>query len=200
MIIQKKSSREKIDLFTRILHLGIAVFGLLALATGDMADDYKEAAGIGFFIHGWTGMAVTFFAALRFIYGIMGPVKTRFVNWFPYNKERMQPVLQDIAGLLQFRLPHREPRQGLAALVEMSGLLIIFFLAATGVSLFFIIEPGHKAGGFAHLIKELHEAGEVMLPAFFLVHGGAVILHALAGDHLWRKMLFLKEKTRQGLL
>jgi hypothetical protein len=27
-----------------------------------------------------------------------------------------------------------------------------------------------------------------------LVHGGAVILHAVTGNHLWRKMIFLGEK------
>jgi len=33
------SSRDDMDVFTRILHLGLVFFGLLALATGDFADD-----------------------------------------------------------------------------------------------------------------------------------------------------------------
>jgi len=60
--------------------------------------------------------------------------------------------------------------------------------------LFFTIVPGQKAQGITHFIKELHEGGEIPFFLFFLVHGGAVILHATIGNHLWRKMIFLKEK------
>ena len=188
------SRKNDIDFFTRILHLGLAVFGLLAWATGEMADDYKNMEAYGYLLHSWIGIGITFFISSRFIYGVLGPVHMRFNNWVPYNKERIKIVLEDITGLGHLRLPDRQPRQGLAALVEILGLLLFFFLAATGILLFNAIEPGHKAQGVAHFIKELHEVGEMMLPLFFLVHAGAAILHALTGKHLWRKMIFLKEK------
>ncbi len=195
MKVEPRGSRNGIDLFTRVLHLGLVGFGLLALATGEWADDYKEMGGLGFFIHSWIGIGVAFFVGSRFACGILGPADTRFTHWFPYNKKRIKVVVEDIMGLTQFRLPDREPRQGLAGLVESLGLLLFLFLAATGVLLFFIMEPGHKAQGIAHFIKELHEAGEIFLPLFFLVHGGAVILHAMTGNHLWRKLIFLSEKS-----
>ena len=64
------SSRNEIDIFTRILHLGLVFFGLLALVTGDFADDYKKVGGLGFIVHGWIGIGITFFISLRFMYGI----------------------------------------------------------------------------------------------------------------------------------
>ncbi len=187
-------NRNDIDAFTRILHLGLVVSGLLALATGEFAGDYKRAGGLGYFVHWSVGMGVTFFVILRLIDGIWGAVPARFVTWVPYNRERLTPVWEDIRGMLRLRLPDRQPHQGAAGLVETAGLLLFSFLAATGVLLFFAIEPGHKAQGMARLLKELHEAGETLLPLFFLGHGGAVLLHALTGRHLWRKMVFLKER------
>lgn len=184
--------QDEIDIFTRIVHLGLIVFGLLAWATGDMADDYKKMENFGFYVHAWIGIGVTFFAGLRLVYGVVGPQPARFITWAPFTRERLLVVRADIMGLLQLQLPERGSRQGLAALVETSGLLIFFFLAATGVLLFILIEPGQKASGLVHFVKELHEAGELLLPLFFSVHGGAVILHALAGKHLWKKMLFVR--------
>lgn len=191
------SRRKDIDIFTRIIHLGLVIFAVLALATGGLADDYKKVEGLGYFIHSWIGMGTFFFVSLRFIYGVLGPVSMRFIKWVPYNKDRMKLVLEDVKGLTQIRLPDRQPHQGLAALVEIIGLLVVLFLASTGFLLFFVIVPGHKAQGITHFIKELHEGGEIPLFLFFLVHGGAVLLHAMTGNHLWRKMIFLKEKAQQ---
>jgi len=187
------SSKNDQDILTRMLHLGLVVFGLLALMTGDFAGDYRRAESLGFTVHGWVGIGVTVFVALRLAYGVLGPSHARFSSWFPYSRGPLGLVLEDIALLMKFRLPDRQPRQGLAALVEMSGLLLFSLLAITGVLLFLTMDPGHRAVGAVRFIKDIHEAGEVLLPLFFLGHGGAVLLHAIAGKHLWRKMIFLKE-------
>ena len=194
MNVDDLDERNEIDLINRILHLGLALFGLLALTTGNFADDFKVAGGLGFGIHRWVGMGVAFFISLRVAYGVWGPARARFSNWVPYNPERFRLIIEDLRGLANLRLPDRRPRQGVAALVEASGLLLVFFLAVTGALLFFAIEPGHKVQGSVRLIKEFHEVGELLLPLFLLGHGGADFLHALAGNHLWRKMVFLKEK------
>ena len=188
------NSRNDLDVLTRILHLGLVVFGLLALITGNFADDYKKVGGLGFITHEWVGIGVTFFVSLRLGYGFWGPVPARFSSWLPCNKERLKLVMEDIAGLLKFRLPDRQPHQGLAGLVEISGLLLFFLLAMSGVFLFFAIEPGYRAQGMTHFVKEIHELGEILLPLFFVVHGGAVALHAMTGAHLWRKMVFLRNR------
>ena len=60
--------------------------------------------------------------------------------------------------------------------------------------MFFYLQPGLKTGGALHFIKELHETGEGVIPIFLALHVGAVLLHALTGRHLWRKMFFLKDQ------
>lgn len=54
-------NQDEIDRFTKIVHLGLAVFGLLAWATGGIADDYKTTGNFGFYFHGVIGLIVVFF-------------------------------------------------------------------------------------------------------------------------------------------
>jgi len=185
---------ERLDAGTRLLHLGIVVFGLLAWGTGWLAEDYKHERHAGFTIHGWIGTGAAAATALRLFWGIIGPRASRFWNWLPVTGGRLRLVVEDVRGLLRLQLPDREPRQGLAAAVESFGLAVFTFLSATGVILFLYLEPGMKARGTMHLVKELHEAGEALLPLFFATHAGAVVLHALTGRHLWKSMFFLKDR------
>ena len=60
--------------------------------------------------------------------------------------------------------------------------------------MFFYLDPGQKASGVLHFIMEIHEIGEGLIPVFIALHAGAVILHALAGRHKWRKMVFLEDR------
>jgi len=191
---ERERGDDRLDGGTRFLHLGLACLGLLAWGTGWLADDYKELHHGGFTIHGWIGIGTAVFLGLRLLYGIVGPRPARFWNWVPVRPGRVRLALEDLRGLLRLQLPDREPRQGLAAVVESLGLIIFLFLSGTGIALYLYLEPGLKARGTMHFIKELHEAGGVLLPFFIGVHAGAVLLHALAGKHLWRRMLFLREQ------
>jgi len=190
----RQNGQDRLDAGTRLLHLGLVVFGLLAWSTGGLAEDYKELRHSGFTLHGWIGVGTAVFTGLRLLYGIVGPRPARFWNWLPLTPGRTRLVGEDLRGLLRFQLPDRSPRQGLAALVESFGLAVFTFLSATGVALFLSLEPGAKARGTMRFVKELHEAGEVLLPLFIGIHTGAVLLHALSGKHLWRRMLFLRER------
>ena len=186
--------RKRLDVGTRLLHLLLVISGLLAWITGGLAEDYQHARHAGFTIHGWIGIGAAAATALRLVYGVLGPRAPRFWNWLPVTGGRLRLVVEDVRGLLRLQLPDREPRQGLAAVVESFGLAVFAFLSATGVILFLYLEPGMKARGAMHLVKELHEAGEALLPLFVGTHAGAVVLHALTGRHLWRSMFFLKER------
>jgi len=191
---ERDRGHDRLDAGTRSIHLGLSFFGLLAWGTGWMADDYKELFHNGFTIHGWIGIGSAAFVALRLFYGIIGPRPARFWNWIPVTPNRIGLALEDLRGLPRFQLPDRGPRQGLAAVVESFGLAVFTFLSGTGIALFLYLEPGMKATGTMHFVKELHEAGEILLPCFIGIHAGAVLLHAMTGKHLWRHMLFLREQ------
>ena len=177
----------------RTWHLVIIILCLSAFLTGDLADDYKKIEHGGFIIHGWLGMATAFALCLYLGYSIIGPRHSRLSQWFPFTRERLQRTGNDLATLLHLRLPEYRRHQGLAGLVQFMGLFILFWLAATGTVMYLFIDPGHKAQGALHAVKEMHEIGEVLVPVYLALHIGAVIAHSLAGNHLWKGIFFRRK-------
>ena len=188
--------RMELDGLTRFIHLGLTVFGLLALITGFFAGDYKSPHHAGFSFHKWFGIGLATFLALRLWHGFTGPQEARFREWVPYTRERLLCILEDIMTLLKFQLPERPPRQGLSGLVQTFGLAAFAWMGTTGALMFILMTPGGKARGFLHLIKEMHEAGWWLALVFLCIHGGAIIIHALAGQDLWRPMFFLPRRSK----
>ena len=183
--------------FAILIHLGLLAFGITAALTGLLAEDYKKVEHQGFTIHSWLGMGLAAFASLRLITGIVGPRSVRFLRWMPFTAGRIKLAVKDILGLLKFRMPDRKTHQGLAGVVQTFGLAVFFLMAATGTYLYFFLEPGQKARGFVHDVKELHEIGLVLIPIFLSLHVGAVIMHALRGNHLWKKIFFISDTIRE---
>jgi len=187
---------EELNTTTRLIHLGMVVFGISSWLTGELAEDFEEAGDhSGYDIHSWLGIALTVFVVLRILYGLVGPRTARFSHWLPWTRERLGQVMQDIRGLLVFRLPDRPTHQGLSGLVQAFGLLVFTWMALTGLILFVMLEPGVEPVGVAHFIEELHEVGESLIPLYLALHVGAVVLHALAGRHKWRRMFFFPGKS-----
>jgi cytochrome b len=192
----KRISRNDLGPFSIFIHLGLLVFGLSAALTGLSADDYKKMEHLGFTVHSWLSLGLAGFLGLRIITGIIGPRNVRFSHWIPVTSARIKLVMEDIAGLLRFHMPERPVHQGLAGVVETFGLLALL-MAATGGYLYLFLEPGHKAIGLVHDIKELHEAASVLIPMFLSLHAGAVIMHALTGNRLWKKIFFISDRVEK---
>ncbi len=185
--------RQDLDKVIRLIHLGLTVFGILALITGLWAGDYKRVHHLGFSVHKWLGLALSFFMAWRIWNGFFGAREDLFCRWVPHSPERLKMVWEDGLTLLRLKLPERPAHQGLAGLVQTFGLAVFAWMAGTGTLMALFLTPGHKAGGFIHAIKEMHELGLWLIVTFLVIHIGAVTLHALSGDHLWRKMFFLEQ-------
>lgn len=188
-----QSGTNELENIARVIHLGLTLFGILAWATGFWAGDYKRLQHLGFSTHSWLGISFTFFLILRIGYGFCGPDDYKFSKWVPYTRDRLRPVLEDIFLLLRFKLPERPMHLGLSGLVQTFGLGAFAWMAATGSLMFFYLTPGQKARGFLHLIKEMHEAAVWLILIYLGIHVGAVLLHALAGDHRWRRTFFLEK-------
>jgi len=130
--------------------------------------------------------------AWRIWYGFYGPREAQFSQWVPFTPERLKMAGEDCLTLLRLRLPERPSHQGLAGVVQTFGLAVFSWMACTGTLMAVLLTPGQKATGLAHALKEMHELGLWLIVAFLVIHVSAVTLHALAGDHRWRKMFFLK--------
>jgi len=191
-MVTPQPAANELDDLTRFIHLGLAVLGVAAWVSGLFAGDYKRLGHLGFSVHRWLGISLSFLVFFRVWMGFHGPKQALFREWAPTNPERLRWVMEDLVNLLRLKLPDRPAHGGLAGVVQIFGLGVFSWMAATGTLMFFFLPPGHKAGGLIHFFKELHEAGLWLIPIFLGIHVGAVILHALAGNHLWRRTFFLE--------
>lgn len=177
------------DAPTRLIHLLLAVLGIAALITGQFAGDYRRALHPGYDIHHWIGLGMALALLLRIVWGLIGPRALRFVHWVPLTRARLRLVAEDLACVARLRLPVREEHQGLAALIQAIGLAAFMWMALSGALLFIFLVPGARATGWIGGIKELHEAGQPLVIAYISIHVGAVLVHAFAGQPVWRRML-----------
>jgi len=175
----------------RFIHLALASLCLVAWGSGQFADDYKRAVHVGFSIHETVGIAFTAVLASRILLGFLGSAGARFSAWFPFRKENLRLVMEDLGNLVRLRFPERAPHEGLAGLVQFLGLLVFVMIAATGTVMAFYLEPGTDARGWLRSVKEIHEAAQLLIPVYLGLHVGGTLLHALVGQPLWREMFFV---------
>ncbi|HEX7382185.1 MAG TPA: cytochrome b/b6 domain-containing protein [Nevskiaceae bacterium] len=191
------ASPAPLDRTTRLLHLGLAVFGIWAWLVGAGvigagARDYNHPDHSWYLQHRWVGLVFTAFLLARILWGIAGPSNARFSRWMPWTASRFRFVIEDLRLLIHFRLPERPVHVGLSGFVEGLGLLAFLWLALSGVSNAITITPGVTLTGWPHVVKHWHQIGVYLVPAYLVLHVGATILHSLAGRQIWKKMLFLE--------
>ena len=173
--------------YAKLLHLGLAAFGIAAWLTGELAED--GTGSTGYLLHAYLGLSVGVFIVLRLVAGFGSRGALSFSGWSPFSPRQWSLALQDVRGLLQFRLPERVSHQGLSGLVQVFGLALFGWMALTGTGLF-LLGGGPETDVF-ELLEELHEVGEALIPLYLATHVGAVILHTLAGDAEWKRMFAL---------
>jgi len=187
-----------LDVVTRLLHLGLAVFGVWAWLIGSGwigagAADYEKPDHYWYLQHRWVGITFTVFLLARILWGFVGPASVRFVNWVPWTRERLRWVVEDVRSLLHLRIPDRPTHVGLSGFVEALGLLVFLWLALSGVSNAITITPGVKlTAALPHFIKHWHQIGDVLVPAYLILHVGGTVAHSVVGKQVWKKMLFLE--------
>ncbi|OGP71904.1 MAG: hypothetical protein A2Z73_05290 [Deltaproteobacteria bacterium RBG_13_60_28] len=186
--------KDKLDFPTLALHAGITIFGLVAWMTGDWAGDYKRLSHPGFSLHRGLGICLALFILARLLYGVLGPEQVRWGRLIPLDfRAWLASVVEDLQSLLKLELPDRPRFWGLKGAVQLFGLLVFSWLALTGSLLFTFLEPGRKAHGLLHVIKEMHEIGGTLIPIFLALHLTGVLLDAIWGRKKWRRAFFLEK-------
>jgi cytochrome b561 len=176
------------SLYAKMLHAGMAIFGIAAFLTGEIAEDGSDATG--FYIHAYLGLSLTFFVTMRVMSGIAGSEKMRFSGWSPFSSRQWKLALQDVYSLIHLQIPERGMHEGLSGITQSFGLILFGWMGVTGTGLFLLIENEHKM--LFEIIEELHEVGEALIPLYLALHVGSVLVHSLAGKPIWHRMWKLK--------
>ena len=87
-----EQSGVRLDIPTRLLHVGVAVFGTWAWWIGEDAGDYDKALHPHYTLHEYVGLTFGAVLALRLLYGFFGPANQRFSAWVPCTRERFALV------------------------------------------------------------------------------------------------------------
>lgn len=173
------STVKRLTATSRLIHLGIAAFGIAAYLSAEGAESAR--ASPGYLLHAYLGFAVAATIGLRVAWGIFGPATMRFSSWSPFSARQWTMAREDLRGLVRLRLPDRPLHQGIAGLVQMFGLVLLGYMAVTGTALYFA-----TGVQWVEMIEEAHELGEALIPAFLFVHVAAVIAHSIVGLPVWQ--------------
>ncbi len=178
---------------TRLIHIGLAAFGIAAYFTAEGAEDGGDS--FGFLLHAYLGLSVATFVLLRLIRGFIGPEQMRFSSWSPFSARQWHMARDDLRVMFRLRVPERQLHEGFAGLVQSFGFLIFTWMATTGVMIFLI--GGESETELFEILEELHEVGENLVPLYLILHVGGVLLHTFLGAHIWRRM-FSFSRTRDS--
>jgi cytochrome b len=182
----------KLDVPTRIMHLGLAVFGVWAWWLGEDAHDFHRVNHSGYVLHMYVGLTFAAFLTARLAYGFFGPRELRFSAWVPYTRTRFAAAIADLRTMSRFRIPEPVTHQGLNALVQSLALLLFTWQGVSGTLISMLITPGERVHGWLDTFLDIHSIASVWIPGYLILHVGAVVLHALTGHQIWKKMLFLR--------
>lgn len=181
-------------LYARILHLGIAAFGIAAFLTGEGAEENANSSG--YLLHAYLGLSLAAFVLMRLLRGIFGSGPLRFSGWSPFSLRQWKLALADLGSLFRLEVPQRGMHEGLAGLTQALGLAIFAWMGATGTGLF-LLRGGLESDAFEFL-EEVHEVGETLIPLYLALHVGSVLVHSLSGSPIWQKMWTFRTDARLG--
>ncbi len=170
--------------YAKLIHLGMAFFGVFAFLTGEFAEE--GITSNGYLLHSYLGLSLASIMLIRVVIGFTNSQALSFKEWSPFSKQQRQCAIEDFRSLLTFKIPKRGRHDGLAGITQAFGLLIFIWMSVTGTALF-MLGSAVESNVFDY-VEELHEVGESLIPIFLVLHVGAVILHTLCGKPIWRKM------------
>ena len=186
----------KYDPLTRILHLCVALGITSQLMTSlvMVAPKPDRLADAWFVAHETVGIALVGVVALYWLWIVARPVSRGqaflFFPWF--SAKRLGALRQDAADtwalMRQRRLPAADTAKPLPSAIQGLGLLLALFLAATGTTIAFGMEPNGHLSPLLHDVKEVHESVASLMWVYLVGHPLLGLLHQLAGDRVLTKM------------
>ena len=168
----------------RFLHGGIAILGLGAFLSGELAEDGLQSTG--YYLHAYLGLSLAIFIGVRIVRGLTAAAPLSFSGWSPFSSRQWSLAMRDLRDLLRLRVPERGTHEGLSGLVQAFGLILFSWMALSGTALFLL--TGGPEARLLEALEEVHEIGESLIPLYLGFHVGSVVVHSVAGKPIWQRM------------
>ena len=91
--------------YAKALHAGMAIFGITAFLTGEIAENGSNSTG--FYIHAYLGLSLTLFVIVRLVSGISGTGRMDSPSWSPLSPKQWKLASQYLRRLIHLQVPER---------------------------------------------------------------------------------------------
>ncbi|MBF0184630.1 MAG: cytochrome b/b6 domain-containing protein [Magnetococcales bacterium] len=189
------------DRMTRVLHLGIALGGVLQLLSATVMVHPKpgRAGDAIYAMHEAGGQVLLAILIIHWLWCLLRRGEVPFVALWPWFAPSCYPGLLADARLyfghaLHGKLPDIQGFSPLVVAVQGIGLLLATLLGISGVLLSLATGDGAAMVGWLHDVKEGHEVLGGLMWAYLLLHAGMAMLHHWAGHDTLRMMLRIWQK------
>jgi len=191
------NKHSKYTMLTRYLHAGIALGAVYQLATSLILlppDEKGSALGHSMMeAHELGGLVVAAIIIAHFIWSLLLRKECSSSIWVLSSLGQWRSAFFLIPNFLyafigKLKLP--EPGNSLAKIVEMLGLLVMLFMAVTGIAIWVNLPENNLADipKEVEFLMYIHSLASKFLWAYIIGHTCMVVAHIRAGDAVIKRI------------
>jgi len=182
---------------TRWLHAGVALGAVYQLTTSLILlppDEKGSALGHSMMeAHELGGLVVAAIVIAHFIWSLFLRMKQPSSIWILFSRSQWAHATSLIPAVLsaligKSKLP--EPGNSLSKVVEMLGLLVMVFMASTGIAIWIGLPENNLAiiPQDAEFLMHIHSLASNLLWAYIIGHVCMVVAHIRTGDSVMKRI------------
>ncbi|WP_130469883.1 cytochrome b/b6 domain-containing protein [Candidatus Magnetaquicoccus inordinatus] len=191
------------DRFTRVLHLTIAVGGVVQLLSSLLMTHPKpgRAGDALYAMHDAGGQVLLALLMIHWLWSLLRQGEVKLLQLWPwFTPSQIPGIVADARQMLSHFWQRKIPEGGrfspLAAAVQGVGLMLATLLGGSGLLLSNAAAEGVAMVGWLHDVKEGHELLGTLMWFYLIVHASMAMLHHWAGHDTVRAMLRIWEKEQ----
>jgi cytochrome b561 len=185
-----KKQRKPLKNFPKAIgfvHWGVAICVIGAIISSLFVDISDPDSDLSIIIHVRIGYGVAFFLLCQWFLLSFKRYKPVREHVFPYHLEGRKCIAADLHLLMQGKLPPTGCRSGASGLVEGLGILLLTWMALTGLIFHFGAVYGVDKTSLMLLIRNIHNFFSFFVWVFVIGHGGMAVVHRII-DRSSRKL------------
>ena len=161
------------------VHWGVAICVIGSIISSLFVDTSDPSSDLSIIIHVRIGYGVAFFLLCQWF--LLSLKRYHYVreHVFPYHLEGRKCIAADLRLLMQGKLPPTGCRSGASGLVEGLGILLMTWMALTGLIFHFGAVYDVDQTSLMLLTRNIHNFFSYFVWAFVIGHGGMAIFHRI---------------------